>query len=107
MADYLYHITMRKGTTEKALMVNFQLGLKCVTPLGDVLKDVPFDFSFIYGESDWVRNMEKEYAQISIEARNKPNCQYYICPDAGHNLHMDNPEAFSNLIINDLLGLNL
>jgi len=27
-----------------------------------------------------------------------------ICPSAGHNMHMDNPKAFANIIINDLLG---
>ena len=71
---YIFQIIMRKGTTEKALMVNFEFGLKCVTPLGDVLGQAPFDFSFIYGDNDWVRSVEKDYAKNPIETKNKKEC---------------------------------
>jgi hypothetical protein len=49
---------MREGTTEKAIMVNFDQSLQSYTPLGDILVDAPFDFSFVYGDSDWVRRVD-------------------------------------------------
>ena len=62
--DYLYQIIMRPGTTEYAIMVNFDIGLVCKIPLEDASKlsnpDLPFAVSFIYGDNDWVANMESE-----------------------------------------------
>ena len=29
--------------------------------------------------------------------------KYHVCPHADHNMHMDNPLAFANIIINDLI----
>ena len=62
MGQYLFHILMRKATTERAIMVNFDIGLTCETPLGDLLEHVPFDYSFIYGSDDWVRTVDLDYA---------------------------------------------
>ena len=91
MGMYLFQILMREGTTEKAIMVNFDQSLQSYTPLGDILVNAPFEFSFVYGDSDWVRRVDQDYAKTTIEARNSPNCKFHILPSSNHNMHMDNP----------------
>jgi len=31
--------------------------------------------------------------------------RFHLVPDSDHNMHMDNPQAFANIVINDLLDL--
>lgn len=58
MTDYLYHLMMRKTTTEFALFILFNTDLMANIPLGDPKRlgnpnfEVPI--SFIMGEFDWV-----------------------------------------------------
>lgn len=116
MRDYLYQIITRKSTTERAISINFGLGMDCYTPVGD--KDglqnpnFPLDIGFIYGEKhlDWVRNMDDDFAEKVVECRNRINpgqSSFNICPDSGHNIHWNNPIALSNIMINNLLGKRL
>ena len=74
MGSYLFQILMREGKTERAIMVNFDLSLQSYTPLGDILCNVPFDFSFVYGSDDWVRRVDQDYAKVPIASVNKSNC---------------------------------
>ena len=78
--------------------------------------DFPIPVSFIMGDSDWVRYLDEDYGQVCVDSRNDNKNkdipfhlrgQYVFCPASGHNMHMDNPEAFSNLLINLLLGQDL
>jgi len=99
-------------------MVNFDLGMQAKVPLSnqDKLGNPEFSvpFSFVYGDDDWVPftdegTSEKLVAnnQFSKDSGNKSPAgtpsQYHICPSADHNMHMDNPIAFANIIINDLV----
>ena len=95
-------------------MINFTFSLDCHTPLGTEDKfcspDFPVDFSFIYGERDWVRSLELEFATKCVEINGKKNngkSQFYYVPDGTHNMHFSNPEALANIIKNDLLGTSL
>ena len=69
--DYLYHTTYPKGTTEYAIMVNFNFSLEAHLPLGTEEKysnpDFPIPFSFIYGEKDWTRIVDKDCAKQCVE----------------------------------------
>ena len=113
MTQYIYQIFAREGTTEYAIQVNFNFALDCRTPLGDKFKksQLPFDFSFIYGEIDWVRlYVDSDTSQECVNINSLKNggiSKYHIVPDATHNLHYNNPEALANTIINDLLHLDL
>jgi cardiolipin-specific phospholipase len=103
--DYMYQVFMRPGTTESALMMCFELGFYSkVTPLGhpDKLLAMPIPVSFIYGENDWVKRVDKNAGKIVIEASQNPECKYYEVTNSDHNMHMDNPMEFSNIIINDI-----
>ena len=104
--DYMYQIFMRKGTTEYALMLCFELGFYCkVTPLGNPtrLPSLEVPITFIYGDDDWVYHVEQNAGKYVIDSHPDPNSKYYIVPHAGHNLHMDNPIEFAHVIINDLI----
>ena len=62
--DYMYQIIMRPGTTEYAIMVQFKPGLVCELPLGSKNRlgspTCPIPVSFIYGDRDWVLNIEED-----------------------------------------------
>ena len=42
-----------------------------------------------------------------VDSNPNVGSKVYIIPESDHNLHMDNPIAFANCIINDILGENL
>ena len=119
MSDYMYHLLMRKSTSDYSLMILFNQGLVAALPLGtpDKLSDpnFPIPVSFVMGDNDWVRFADEDYGQICVEARlaNKeekiPHLRgnYTFCPGAGHQMHMDNPLGFSNILVNELLGKDL
>ena len=52
---------MRPGTTEFVLGVLFEFGLDPKCPLLEQLqnKDFKLPFSFIFGENDWVLNLDE------------------------------------------------
>ena len=59
----MFQIFMRPGTTEFAMMICFEIALYCkLKPLGhpEMLANpnLPFDVSFIYGTTDWMRMVE-------------------------------------------------
>lgn len=109
----MYQIFMRPGTTEFALMVCFELGLYSkVVPLAheDRLgnKDFPIPVSFFYGDKDWVRSVEMDAGKAVVEVSQHAESKYHLVTNSDHNMHMDNPLDFSNLIINDVIaGSNL
>ena len=76
----------------------------------------PIPVSFIMGEDDWVRYCDEDKGQDCVNARLANHDEsipkhergyYHFCPTSGHNMQMDNPQALSNLIINELLGDDL
>ena len=77
MMEYLYQIFCRRGTTEHALTINFNFVLDCHTPLGTkehfCSPTFPLDVSFIYGDADWVRHVDEDYAKNCVEANNLRN----------------------------------
>ncbi len=73
--------------------------------------DLTFQTSFIMGEEDWVRVVDDDYGNVICKNQKKYddeklNGKYMMCPTASHQMHMYNPKAFANLVINDLLGTN-
>mgnify|MGYP001037924200 CR=1 FL=1 len=58
-ADYIYHLFMREGTSEFALLVMFTQGIQAHIPLGTDDKlaspNFPVPISYVLGDVDWVR----------------------------------------------------
>lgn len=92
MRNYLFQIFYQDGTTEYALPINFEFGLQAKIPLGTAEKlnmdQFPIPFCFLYGDNDWVCQLDDGFSK-SISQNCK--CGYMDVPDAGHNMHMDNP----------------
>ena len=99
------------------LMVLFTKGFQSHLPLGTKEKfanpNFPIPVSIVMGDRDWMRKCDDDYGKICVEARlenHNPDLKFeekghfYICPTSGHNLHMDNPIATTNIIINDIFG---
>lgn len=109
---YIYQIFQRRGTSEHALMICFNFSLQPHLPLGTAEKlnspDFPIPVSFIYGSDDWTRVVDQDFGK-EIVANNKQagQCKFSLCPDSDHNMHMDNPQALANLILNTLLDMDL
>ena len=106
---YLFQVLLRKGTSEHAITVNFNFSLEPHLPLGTAEKlaspEFPIPISFIYGDHDWTRVVDQDYAKVCVEANQfKEDSKFHLVPDSDHNMHMDNPEELSSLIIDDLLG---
>ena len=62
---------MRPGTTEYSLQVMFDPALQAYHPLGTDQKlaspNFPVPISFIYGEEDWMLQVDDDAAQICVE----------------------------------------
>ena len=110
---------MREGTTERGITNLFELPLIAHIPLGAEDKlgnpDYPIACTFIYGDNDWVQNIDDQASLRLIQKskfydapcpRSNTKSQYHLVPNAGHNVHLDNPFTFVNILVNDLLGMN-
>jgi len=93
------------------LPLNFDIVLDCYTPLGttDLFcnPECAVNVSFIYGDHDWVRDSEEDFAKNIVEIQNKiypRSSNFHICPNGTHNLHWSNLDAFCNIMIYDLVG---
>lgn len=63
------------------------------TPLWDSLSKLSFPVLLIAGEKD-----EKYVQVIRKMAKMIPNCKHVIVPEAGHNVHAEQPEKYIELI---------
>ena len=63
IADHMFQVIDRVGTTEQAIHVMFNSDLQAFIPLNGVEKlcnpDFPIPISFFYGEDDWVFTVEE------------------------------------------------
>ena len=89
---------MSPGTSEYAVQVEFEFGLKARSPLSCTnklgRKNFPIPVSFLYGTLDWTVKVDGDAYKSIIAANKQPDqCKVYFIEDADHNLHMDNPKA--------------
>ena len=98
---------MHEHTTNYGFLTLFNVGVQAAIPIGDCEFQMPI--SFIIGAEDWVlycdnhdeRNMHwgEILIQKNQEKMGTKNCQYHLCPRAGHNMQFDNPNALVSIII--------
>ena len=95
---YTYQMFMKKeATTEYALTVNFDPSFHAYLPLGTSKKlaspDFPIPLVFIYGDKDWVKDLDQGSGAKCVKANKEKHgngSNHYILPNSGHNLHIDN-----------------
>lgn len=109
---------MRDGNAENAPMVNFNLYMSAHIPLGtsDKLASEKFQLpiSFVYGDNDWVHVLEGDISEtilktnkFSSDSNGVLSSRIHFVPGSDHAMHMENPEALANTLINDIYDLGL
>lgn len=79
-------------------------------PLGSVNKlanpECPIPYSLAFGDKDWMPLCDDNFGKTCIELTqpNSPSNHFYLCANAGHNLHMDNPKGLSEVMKMFFLG---
>ena len=100
---------MRENKSEYCLQVGFDDALRCYLPLGVQSKlgseKFPIPVTIVLGDVDWVQQHDLGASRKIIMANKTTHghlSNLYICPTAGHTLNLDNPDAWANIIINEV-----
>ena len=110
--SYYNQLFKREGTSEYALMTLFTDEMIPSLPLFTLDKlakpEFPIPVSIVVGERDWIRKQINEVGQNCVNLSRRTHgpdaARYWVCPGSGHNLQLDNPQALSNIIINEVYG---
>mmetsp|Transcript_5603 Transcript_5603/g.9648 ORF Transcript_5603/g.9648 Transcript_5603/m.9648 type:complete len:88 (+) Transcript_5603:817-1080(+) len=81
-------------------MVLFEVGFHAKVSLSNELgkSDFPVPFSFIYGDQDWVKQVDEGSTERLLEKLGKRE-EMMIVSNSDHNIQMDNPDELSQLLI--------
>jgi len=106
---FTYQLIMKKGWSDYAMLVLFDQFLRSRLPLATPTKlldpNFPVPISIVMGSDDWMLKVDKGASQEIINSNKKLHgneSNYYLCPNAGHVMNCDNPDATINIIINDI-----
>lgn len=94
LRDYLYHISAGSGSGEYALAAMMAPGAWARDPLFPLMKHLEMPTTFIYGDADWMdpRQAEACLADMKVPAK------VIRISNAGHQLFLDNPEEFNDVL---------
>ncbi|PVU88645.1 hypothetical protein BB559_005482 [Furculomyces boomerangus] len=95
LSDYMFHVSAQKGSSEYAMGVILKPFSFARVPLKNRIINLTVPTSFIYGEKDWMDQSAGKEISDSL----KVPSEYHIIPNAGHNMHLDNPEGFNKVLI--------
>jgi hypothetical protein len=81
--------------------------LPLFTPTKLAQPEFPVPISIVLGEHDWVVKQLKDTGENMVMLSkmthdNQARC--WVCPDAGHNMHLDNPHALANILLHEIMG---
>eukprot|EP01134_Creolimax_fragrantissima_P002104 CFRG2104T1 len=105
LTKYMYHTASLPGSGEYALKAFFlpgENGVYGVIPLGERLSQLSISrtpVTFFYGEMDWM-NVTDAY---DIAPNMTPKPSIYVIEGAGHNIFLDNADAFNPKLASELL----
>ncbi|KAJ1678415.1 hypothetical protein EV182_004093, partial [Spiromyces aspiralis] len=98
LAAYMYHITAMRGSGEYAICTLFYPGVFARRPLINRLDALKMPVVFMYGTHDW---MDYQAAEAARKRMHVPTKLYRV-PQAGHNIHLENPKEFDRIILAEL-----
>ncbi|KXS09185.1 alpha/beta-hydrolase [Gonapodya prolifera JEL478] len=99
MKQYLYHTMALRGSGEYALGSILLPGAFAKRPLADRLAGLKVPCTFVYGSHDWM-----DYRHALGVADSIPGLVKIVrVPEAGHHLYLDNPPAFNEVILAEML----
>jgi pimeloyl-ACP methyl ester carboxylesterase len=103
-AEYMYQHWQGESSGEQILNALLRFGAHAKEPLCHRIPhlDESIPVTFIYGTTDWMdSNAGKEVkAAIEAKAAHQPRtCELFVLPDCGHQLYIENPNDFNDIII--------
>jgi len=98
LAAYLYHLAVGPPSGELALPLLLAPGAHPHRPLSPLLGKIELPTVFIYGEHDWMDCAGGKKA-VQLLQENHKDAQYFILPEAGHQLMFENPQGLCRLLL--------
>jgi len=104
LSHYAYQIFRLRGSGEFALAYLLAPGAYARRPLIERVKKLQNDsllrkVTWIYGSYDW---MDVDAGRDASERLGDLETEVVVVDRAGHNVHLDNPEAFNRVIFKEL-----
>ncbi|PVV03360.1 hypothetical protein BB560_002172 [Smittium megazygosporum] len=94
LASYMYHISAQPSSSERAISIILKPLAYARFPLIKRIDSLIVPTTFMYGDSDWMDyNAGKQLTELI-----KAPTHIYKLPNSGHNMHIDNPPAFNDVI---------
>ncbi|KAJ2459872.1 hypothetical protein GGF42_001197 [Coemansia sp. RSA 2424] len=100
MAAYSHQIAILPESSASALGDILRPAAFARRPLVTRLADVKMPTTFMYGSHDWVEHTGGLEVIRRIEGR--VPTQLYRVPNAGHNMHIDNPKDFNRFMVSEM-----
>jgi cardiolipin-specific phospholipase len=106
LSQYAYQIFRLQGSGEFALAYLLAPGAYARRPLIERVKRLQNDsllkkVTWIYGSYDW---MDVDAGRDASERLGDLETDVIVVDRAGHNVHLDNPDAFNKIILKELQG---
>eukprot|EP00127_Corallochytrium_limacisporum_P000317 Clim_evm12s11 gene=Clim_evmTU12s11 len=98
ISDYMYAISVLPGSSEYCMNSILQAGAYARQPLINRIEDLDAPVTFLYGEVDW---MDSSWGEKALEVM-KGDGKVHTVPRAGHQLFLDNPLVFNELLASEL-----
>ncbi|OLY78830.1 putative cardiolipin-specific deacylase, mitochondrial [Smittium mucronatum] len=95
LSQYMYHISVQKGSGEYSMGILLKPFAFAYVPLINRINNLTMPTYFLYGDRDWMDVKAGIMACNSIRNYTQLN----IISNAGHNMHLDNPTEFNRILI--------
>ena len=104
LSEYAFQYFRLQGSGEFALAYLLAPGAYARRPLIDRVKKLQHDsllkkVTWIYGSYDW---MDVDAGRDASEQLGDLETDLFVVDRAGHNVHLDNPEAFNKIMFKEL-----
>ncbi|KAH7107926.1 alpha/beta-hydrolase [Auriculariales sp. MPI-PUGE-AT-0066] len=102
MHDYIYNITVAKGSGEYCISHLLAPGAHARRPMVDRIDKLKIPVTFVYGDHDWMDVKGGEESVRRLKAAGNQHARTVLIPDAGHHVYLDNPSAVNQLLVREL-----
>ncbi|KAJ2850743.1 hypothetical protein IWW36_001638 [Coemansia brasiliensis] len=103
LAAYAHQISVLPGSSESALGDILKPGAFARRPLVQRLDAIAVPTVFMYGANDWVDFTGGQ--QVIRRIAGRVATRLFRIPEAGHNLHLENPTDFNRILVSEMQAL--
>ncbi|CEO98915.1 unnamed protein product (mitochondrion) [Plasmodiophora brassicae] len=101
LGDYVYHLNAAPLVGDRAIARLLHIGAWPRIALGPrllALRETPI--TFLYGIDDWMdRTHAYDIAHDRAQLASPKTCRIYVIPEAGHQIFLMNPKAFTRTVL--------